>query len=149
MPAFHLAQINIARLKAPEGDPSNAFFFDNLDRINALAEAAPGFVWRLKDESGNAASIAAFDDPLVIVNMSVWESLAQLKAFAFQSAHVEIFKRRAEFFAPMETPHAVLWWVAAGCRPGLDEARAKLDQLANSGPGPEAFTFAKPFDPPI
>ncbi|MBT8471552.1 MAG: DUF3291 domain-containing protein [Marinicaulis sp.] len=149
MPAYQLAQINIARLKAPEGDPSNAVFFDNLDRINELAEASPGFVWRLKDESGNATGISAFDDPLVIVNMSVWDSVADLKAFAFNSAHVEIFKRRAEFFEPMEAPHAVLWWVAAGHYPSLDEAKAKLEHLANLGPRPGAFTFAKPFDPPI
>jgi len=148
MTEFHLAQINIARLKAPQGDPGNAFFFDNLDRINAVADRSAGFVWRLQDESGAATGINAFNDPLLIINMSVWESIEALKAFAFDTVHRKIFERRAEFFAPLDGPHAALWWVKAGDTPTVEDAKAKLELLEQNGPTSTAFTFAARFDPP-
>ena len=145
--AHHLAQLNIARGVAPIDDPAMADFVANLDRINALGEASPGFVWRLKDETNSATSIHAFDDPLMIVNMTVWTSIEAIREYAYRSAHVEIFRRRREWFTPLDGPSLVLWWVPAGHIPSLAEATHRLDQLATHGPTPSAFTLKATFPP--
>jgi hypothetical protein len=147
--AWHLAQLNIGRLRAEVGDPSIAEFMDNLDPINALAEASPGFVWRLQTDEGNATAIRAFpDDPLMALNLSVWESIEALADFAYRSAHTGFLRRRAEWFERLGEIYQVLWWIPAGFTPTVDEAIARLDHLRTSGPGPEAFTFRQPFPHP-
>src|SRR5216684_3596979 len=105
---FHLAQINIARLIAPLDDPKIAEFVAQLDPINALADRAPGFVWRLQSSSGNATDIAYNDDPFVIVNMSVWESIEALHDFAYRSNHAKVFRDRAKWFEKMDKPNYCL-----------------------------------------
>jgi hypothetical protein len=144
----HLAQLNIARAKAPLDDPLLADFMARLDAVNALAERTPGFVWRLKSDSGNATDIRAFDDPRMLVNMSVWESVDALFAFTYRTAHTQVMNRRKEWFEPLPGPHLVLWWVPAGAVPTLDEARRRLDHLAAHGPTPAAFTFKGRFPAP-
>lgn len=144
----HLAELNVARAVAPMDDPAMADFVNDLDRINALGEASPGFVWRLKDESGAATSIRAYDDPLVIVNLTVWTSIEALREYAYRSAHVESFRRRREWFAPFDGPSLVLWWVPAGHIPSTIEARERLDHLAANGPTTTAFTLKATFAPP-
>ena len=146
-PAVHVAELNIGRTVAPLDDPALADFVDNLVRINTLGDASPGFVWRLQDEFGAATSIRAFDDPLMIVNLTVWESIEALRAFAYHSEHMDYFRRRREWFVPLDGPSLVLWWVPAGHRPALDEARGRLDRLAADGPTAMAFTLRQPFDP--
>ncbi len=148
MSAYQLAQLNIATLLAPLDSPPLHDFVANLERINALGEASPGFVWRLKDEGGDATAFRPFGDE-VIVNMSVWDSIDTLADFAYRSEHVDFFRRRREWFARMDTPAQVLWWVPHGHRPTLAEAAARLAQLAQHGPSPTAFTFARRFDAPI
>ncbi len=149
MTRFHLAQFNIARtFAASVEDPILADFVARLDDVNALAEASPGFVWRLQDESGNAASIDAFDDPRTIINLSVRDSLEALFAFAYQSGHAKVLARRKEWFVKLDGPHMVLWGVPAGHLPSLEEAKARLDRLAAEGPGPDAFTFKERFVAP-
>lgn len=136
----HLAQINIARLLAPEGDPRVADFFANLDRVNAAAERMPGFVWRLKDDSsGNATSISPYEDPAVIVNMSVWESPETFEKFVWQTVHAAIYRRRGGWFEPMDKPHFAMWWVAPGTEPTAAEGRARLEHLHAHGPSEHAF----------
>ena len=147
MNEFELAQLNIARLLAPIDSPELADFVDNLDRINALAEAAPGFVWRLQDEAGDATAIRPFGDEH-IVNMSVWSDLPALLDFVYRTGHVEIMRRRREWFEKMVEAHAVLWWVPAGHRPDVDEAAARLEALRTDGPTADAFTFRQPFESP-
>lgn len=147
MSGYHLAQINVARLKAPMDAPETADFKNNLDRINALAEGSPGFVWRLTGEGNDATDLIAFDDPMVITNLSVWESPAALGAFVYRSGHVEIMRRRAEWFHEMEV-YMALWWVPAGHEPTVAEAIARLELLQAKGPGPEAFTFRAPHPAP-
>jgi hypothetical protein len=145
---FHLAQLNIGRFRKPPSDASNADFMNALDHVNAIAEASPGFVWRLKDESNNATAIRPFDDPMMAVNMSVWESVDQLAAFAYRNMdHRGIMRRRREWFEETKV-YMVLWWVPAGHIPTLDEAKAKLAHLEAHGPTPDAFTFKQPFPPP-
>ena len=145
---MHLAQINVARLRAPLTDPLLAEFVAALDPINALAEASPGFVWRLTDDAGASSSYVRFsDDDLVIVNMSVWTSIDALFEYAYRSGHVEIFRRRREWFEPIDPPFA-LWWIPEGHTPTLDEGREKLAMLGRLGPSPDAFTFKARFPQP-
>jgi len=140
--AVHVAQVNIATIRAPVGDPLVAEFVDNLDRINAIADSAPGFVWRLQTAEGNATSIHAFPDPMLLVNMSVWESVEALQEFAYRSEHREFVKRRAEWFVDGSTRLA-LWWVPAGTVPSIDDAKRRLAFLSAHGPSPFAFRFGK------
>lgn len=139
---FHLAQLNVARMLAPLDHPLLADFAAALDRINALAESSPGFVWR------QTGTIAYPGDPMVLVNYSVWQSVEELKTYAYRSEHVEIFRRRAEWFERPTEAHMVLWWIPAGHQPTLEEAVARLRHLREHGPGPLAFTFAHASEPP-
>ena len=147
--AFHLAQVNIGRLRAPIDDPIMEGFRTQLDPINALADRSPGFVWRLQTEDGNATAIRPYaDDDRMAINMSVWESLEALQQFVYRSAHVGPLRDRKQWFEPIEEPILVLWWVPAGHIPTIAEAKERLDHLKAHGPSPEAFTFRVPFPAP-
>lgn len=146
--AYHLAQINVARFRVPMADPVNRDFVDSLDRVNAVAEAQPGFVWRLVGDGGNATDIRVGIDPNLIVNLSVWADLEALAGFVYRSpAHREIMRRRREWFDRMDVFMA-LWWVPVGHRPTAAEGMARLDRLARLGPTAEAFLFTRPFPAP-
>ena len=142
-----LAQLNIAKLAAPLDSPQLVDFVANLDRVNALAEQSPGFVWRLQSDEGDATALRPFGDDY-IVNLSVWDDLESLRNYVYQSAHVEILRRRSEWFEKMRDAHLVLWWIEAGHIPTIDEARARLDIIGAEGPTKRAFTFSCPFSPP-
>ncbi len=145
---YQLAEINIATFRVPMADPVNAAFIANLERVNLLAEGAPGFVWRLVGEGNNALDIQAFDNPNVAVNMSVWTDLDALANFVYRSeGHREIMRRRREWFDRMEF-HLALWWVPAGYRPTVAEGKARLETLSRVGPSAQAFLFSKPFPAP-
>jgi len=146
---YHLAQLNIGRLRYPIDHPQISEFVENIDRINRLAEKSPGFVWRLQTEAGNATDLHPFGDPLLIVNMSVWESIDALKRFTYQSAHVEIMRKRQQWFEKHSGPFMVLWWVPVGHIPTIEEAKERLSRLKEKGESSEAFTFREVFDPPI
>lgn len=149
MAAYELAQLNIGVIKGPMDSPLMADFAGNLDRINAVAEASPGFVWRLQTDEGDATAIRPFDDnENMLVNMSVWRDVASLNTYVYSSAHVELMRRRREWFEPMREAFAVLWWVPRGHRPSVEEAIARLDTLRANGPTAEAFTFRAAFAPP-
>ena len=147
MHKYQLAQLNTARMKESLESPSMADFVANLDRINSLAEQSPGFIWRLKDEEGDATAIRPFGEN-VLVNMSVWRDVASLSRYAFKSAHVEIMRRRREWFEKMAEAYAVLWWVPYGHRPSTSEAAERLVLLQRRGPSPQAFTFKESFPAP-
>ncbi len=144
---WHLAQLNIGRLRAPTEDPATADFMANLDPLNALAEASPGFVWRLQTDEGNATAIKAFEDHLEIINLSVWTSIEALADFTYRSGHVDFLRRRREFFEAPTQPILCLWWIADGSIPTVEEAIARLEHLRLHGPTPTAFTFRHRFDP--
>jgi enamine deaminase RidA (YjgF/YER057c/UK114 family) len=149
MSRYHLAQVNIGRLHAPVDDPLITEFREALAEINALAEYSPGFVWRFKDDSGNATNTRPYpDDPLIAYNASVWTSVEALKNYAYKSRHVEFFKKRANWFEKFPGAYTTLWWVPAGHTPSVEESKARLAHLEKYGPTPHAFTFAKPFSPP-
>ncbi len=150
MTNWHLAQINVARARAPLDDPIMADFMVALDHVNALAESSNGFVWRLTGEGeNNATSISPYDDPLIIVNMSVWRDAGSLADFTYQNAsHVAALRRRKDWFGPWDGPYQALWWIPAGEVPAVEDGKAALDRLTREGPGPFAFTFKDRFDPP-
>jgi len=148
MSGWHLAQINVGRLVAPEGDPRVAPFFAALDRINALAESAEGFVWRLKDDAGNAMGIRYTPDPLQALNMSVWTDADSLFAFVYRSAHTPEMARRRSYFLPFEGAYQALWWIPHAHIPTVDEGLAKLWLLDRYGPSEHAFTFKARYPQP-
>ena len=145
MAPMHLAQLNVGRLRAPMDDPTIDDFRTNLEPVNALAEASPGYVWRLQDDSGNATGIKLFDDDLEIVNLTVWESIEALADFTYRSGHVELLRRRREFFEAPTQSILCLWWISEGTIPTVEEALARLEHLRAHGPTPTAFTFRHPF----
>ena len=145
---YHLAQVNIGRVRAPLDDPIMEGFRTQLDPINALADRTPGFVWRLQTEAGNAMAIRPFDDERMAINMSVWESLDALQQFVYKSAHVGTLRDRQQWFEPIDGPILALWWIPAGHIPTLDEAKERLDHLKAHGPSARAFTFRKAFPAP-
>ena len=144
---MHLAQLNVGRLRAPIDDPSIDAFRESLDPVNALAEQSAGFVWRLQDESGNATGIKPYGDDLEIVNLTVWESVDALADFTYRTGHVELLRRRRDFFEVATQPILCLWWIPEGTTPSVEEAVARLDHLRAHGPTPTAFTFSHRFEP--
>jgi hypothetical protein len=148
MSGHELAQLNIGIIKAPMDSPIMADFAASLERINALADQSPGFVWRLQTDEGDATSIRPFEDENLLVNMSVWRDVETLNKFVYRSAHVDIMRRRREWFELMREAFLVLWWVPAGHRPSIAEAVARLEILRSKGPTTEAFTFRQAFPPP-
>jgi hypothetical protein len=144
---YQLAQVNIARLLAPLDDPLLADFVANLEPVNALADRADGFVWRLAD-GDDATSIRVFDDNWLIVNMSVWRSPSALLSFVYDDGHRAVLRRRREWFAKLDVAVTALWWVPEGHRPTVAEAEERLIQLRLHGSGPRAFGLRSIFPAP-
>src|SRR5262245_46600736 len=147
MAQFHIAQINIARMKAPLDDPVMAGFVARLDEINALADRSPGFVWRLQASEGNAAYLRPYDDDRVIINMSVWQTVEALKHYVYRTAHAEVLRQRHGWFEKFSAAYIALWWVPVGHIPSIDEAKKRLAHLDAHGPTQFAFTFKSIFPP--
>ena len=146
---YHLAQMNIGRLLAPLDDPRLADFAAGLVTLNALADATPGFVWRLQTEGGNATDYRPYpDDETILINMSVWTSLEALNNYVYRSDHAGAVRRRREWFKPFDGLFQALWWIPAGTLPSVADARERLAHLREHGPSPHAFTFREPFPPP-
>lgn len=145
---WNIAQMNVATAMYPLDDRRMSRFVEQLDDINATAESSPGFLWRLQSESGNATDIRVDDDPLLIVNMSVWRSVEALFEFAYKSAHRVVVADRRKWFSRPDGAYQVLWWVPAGHIPTVDEGMGKLALLRRVGPGPRAFNFKAKFPPP-
>jgi hypothetical protein len=148
-----LAQVNIGRLRAPIDSPAVADFVAALDPVNALADAAPGFIWRLQTEDGNATSIRAFEwdaggSAGVIVNMSVWESVEALASFVYSPGHLAVLRQRRQWFERMATAYTALWWIEQGTIPGVGEAEERIRFLRAHGPTPHAFSLRVHFPPP-
>jgi Domain of unknown function (DUF3291) len=151
--SYLLAQVNIARLRAPLDSPELADFVAALDPVNAAADAAPGFAWRLQTEDGNATSVRAFEwdaggSAGVIVNMSVWESVEDLAAFVYSGSHRPVLRRRRDWFEHTAEAYAALWWIPAGSVPTTADAEERIRYLRAHGPSPRAFTLRVHFPPP-
>jgi Domain of unknown function (DUF3291) len=135
----HLAQLNIGRLRYEIGDPRMAQFVDDLASVNAIADRTQGFVWRLQDDGGNATGFRPYDDPLIAINMSVWESVEALERYVWQTVHKRFYGKRHQWFEPFDGPYFVMWWVPAGHRPTLQEGVEKLEHLRQHGASDDAF----------
>jgi len=144
---YHIAQVNIGRMKGPLDDPAMAGFVNRLEEINALADRSPGFVWRLQASNGNATYVRPYDDQSILVNMSVWETVEALKRYVYHTAHAELLRQREAWFEKFASVYAALWWVPAGHIPGVDEAKKRLAHLEAHGPSQFAFTFKTVFPP--
>jgi heme-degrading monooxygenase HmoA len=142
---YSLAQVNIARMRLPLEDPEMESFVALLDEINALAEGSPGFVWRFQGAEGNATYLRPYDDDRILFNMSVWESIDALSAYAYESAHAAVMRRRREWFTRFEQRNIALWWIRAGSIPSVGEALERLRYLQEHGPTTYAFTFKSSF----
>jgi hypothetical protein len=148
MAEYHIAQVNIGRIRAPLDNPIMAGFVNRLDEINALADRSPGFVWRLQTDSGNATYFRPYeDDDRILLNMSVWETIEALKDFVYRTMHTELLRQRREWFENFSGAYVALWWVPAGHIPGIDEAKKRIAHLDAHGPTQFAFTFKKTFPP--
>src|SRR5262252_706627 len=145
MTKLHLAQVNIGRIRGPLDGPIMRGFVERLDEINTLADASPGFVWRLQTDAGNATYLRPYDDEMLLINLSVWETVEDLRNFVFQTRHAELLRQRRNWFEQLETPITALWWVPAGHVPSIDEAKKRLAHLQEHGPTPFAFSFRAPF----
>jgi hypothetical protein len=147
MAGYNIAQVNIGRIRAELDDPMMVGFVNRLDEINALADASPGFVWRLIANEGNATYLRPFDDPWMLLNMSVWDSVEHLRQFVFQTAHRELLRQRHAWFEKLSDVYAALWWVPSGHIPSVHEAKQRLQHLEKNGPTQFAFTFQTMFQP--
>jgi heme-degrading monooxygenase HmoA len=150
---YLLAQVNIGRMREPLDSPLLADFVAALEPVNAAADTAPGFVWRLQTEDGNATAVHAFEwdragSAGVLVNMSVWESVEALAAYVYSDAHREVLRRRRQWFERMAEAYAALWWTPRGHTPTTDEAEQRVIHLREFGPTPYAFTLKEHFPPP-
>lgn len=146
--SWQLAQFNVATAKFDNDDPRFADFIDNLDQINGLGDQSPGAVWRFQDESGSAVEVSAYDDPRVLLNLTVWEDLESLWNYVYKTEHVEFLRRRTEWFEVESQPFLVMWWIPAGYRPTPAEGVERLDHLRANGPSPYAFSFRDNYEPP-
>jgi hypothetical protein len=147
--AWHVAQVNVARWAVDPDGPEAQAFRDRLDPVNAVADRAPGFVWRLEDdELGNATSIRVLDDPDLLVNVSVWRDVESLLAFVTRGAHLDVMQHRRAWFERLDVAYAALWWVPAGTVPTVEEAEQRLLHLRAHGPTPYAFSLRRSFPPP-
>jgi hypothetical protein len=145
---FQIAQVNVGKLVAPLDDPRIDDFRNALERINLLGEAQPGFIWRAKGAGFDATDCRVFDDPDVLINATVWESIEHLAAFAYRTEHREFVRRRREWFQPPSEPFLALWWVPEGHIPSFDECVERLTHLRRHGPTPHAFDFRTRFPEP-
>jgi len=149
MSKYHLAQVNIGRILGPMDGPVMKGFADQLDEINSLADGFEGFIWRLQSDEGDATSYRPFpDDDMMLINMSVWESVDALFEYTYKSDHVKVMCDRAKWFEPLKEMHMVLWWIPEGHIPTEQEAIEKLTILQKNGPSEEAFTFKEHFPQP-
>jgi len=144
---YHVAQVNIGKIRAPLEDAQMAGFVNRLEDINALADGSPGFVWRLQTPAGNATYLRPYDDDRILVNMSVWESIEAIKNYVYRTAHAELLRHRQEWFEAFAGSYMALWWVPVGHIPGVDEAKKRLAYLEKHGPSQFAFTFKSVFAP--
>jgi mannose-6-phosphate isomerase-like protein (cupin superfamily) len=145
---YQLAQLNIGYMKGPMDSPVMAEFAASRERINALADASPGFVWRLQTDAGDATAVRPFEDRNVIVNLSVWQDLDSLRRYVYESGHLDVLRRRREWFEHPRQAFQVLWWIPTGHRPTVAEAIGRLERLRRDGPGAEAFDFRRAYPSP-
>jgi hypothetical protein len=146
-PRWHLAQLNIGRIRAPMTDALMSGFVTELEPVNALADSSPGFVWRLKTEEGDATAIRPYDDDTILINMSVWETVEALKTFVYRTHHADVMRQREQWFERLDTYYVALWWIPIDTTPTISEAKLRLAHLQQHGESAYAFSLKKVFPP--
>lgn len=141
---YQLAEVNIAKRLAPMDDPIMQDFINNVDKMNAIADASEGFIWRLKDEDKDLGA-EIFESHELLINMSVWKSLDDLFNYTYNSGHIEVYKRKKEWFSKMKMMHMAFWYVPEGYEPTFQDAKDRLDYLNTHGDTPYAFSFKSKF----
>ncbi|MBW3624427.1 MAG: DUF3291 domain-containing protein [Armatimonadetes bacterium] len=152
---YHLAQANIALMKAGLNDPAMSSMAERIGEMNALAERSQGFVWRFQTAEEPEIYLRPFEDHFppgewdrIFFNMSVWETVEDLKHYVYRTTHLEMLNQKDHWIAHMDRPHLALWWIPAGQTPTIEAAKEKLDSIEARGATPEAFTFRSVFPPP-
>src|SRR5205085_11097296 len=146
---YHLAQVNIPRMRDPLDSAMMEGFVARIEEINALADTSPGFVWRLQTDEGNATYLRPYDDDRLIFNFSLWETIDALRHYVYKTAHAELLRQRREWFEQFKGSYLALWWVPAGHIPGIDEAKKRLAHIEEHGPSQFAFTLKESFQPDV
>lgn len=144
---YHLAQLNIADAKADSLSEIMQGFYNRIEEIHELAEKSPGYIWRYQDEEGDDVAERVFGNPLMLINLTLWQDIESLRHFVYKTAHKELIQGRKAWFKDMPDMHQVLWWVPEGHIPSVQESKDKLNLLREHGPTKNAFSFAKPFNP--
>lgn len=144
---MHLVQANLAWMRYPLDDPRMADMRDEIERINALGDDSPGFIWRYQTDGGDATDVRVLDDPRILFNLSIWRSLEDLRRYVYRTEHAEFLRRRREWFLRPPKPPVAMWWVPAGARPTVDDAMTRLERLWQEGPSSEAFPLTHPYGP--
>ena len=148
MPAYHIAQLNIARMIAPLDDPMMADFVAYRGPINEVADASPGFVWQFPIAEDDMSSYGLYGEELILINYTVWDSIEALKEFTYKTIHADAFRKRRKWFEKMAEHYLALWWIPAGHIPTWDEAATRLDALRANGETPYAVSFRSSFPAP-
>ncbi len=144
MSKLHLAQVNIAKKLASLDDHIMQDFINNVDKMNTIADSSEGFIWRMKDEDKDL-SAQVFQDDSLVINISTWENLDTLFSYTYKSGHIEVFKRKKEWFSKMKMLHMAFWYIPEGYEPSFQDAKSRLDYLNTHGDSPFAFTFKNKF----
>jgi len=148
MARYHVAQVNMGKIRFPLDDPRMQGFMSRLDDVNALADGSPGFVWRLQTNEGNATYFRPYpEDDRILLNMSVWETIEALRHYAYKTVHAEVIRNRSDWFEKFSGVYLALWCVPAGHIPSIDEAKKRVAYLEAHGPTQFAFTFKQAFEP--
>jgi hypothetical protein len=124
--------MNLSKLVMPTHTPPMADFMAGIPPVYEVADASPGFVWRWIDKSGSPWAYRPYERD-VIANLSVWESPEAVKGFVYSSLHRQYYERRFEWFVKIPWPRAVFWWIPVDTRPTYEEAKRRLDHLAEHG----------------
>ena len=142
----HIAELNLGVLRYDWDDPRVKDFVDGLDLVNGVAERSPGFVWRMDEEAMGTAQNdpagALGGNPRMASTMSVWEDVASLETFVWNTVHRRFYERRAEWYDAVETPRLVMWWVPEGHRPDITEGMERFQHLEAHGDSDHAFGWS-------
>lgn len=142
---YHLAQVNVGRLRAPLDDPLMAGYMALRPVIDALARQSPGFIWRRGGPGSTARETDLYEDQMIIANVSVWVGLDDYLNFVYRGEHLEVLKHRYEWFERFGGPRHALWWIPQGHLPSAEEARERFEYLRGHGETPYAFSSRKAF----
>ena len=142
----HLAHFNWATLRGDWGSEVVAGFQNAVEKVNALADRSPSFVWRYAGDEATAAARIGWpmfvENSRIIASFSVWQAPGAFEDYVLKTVHGAFRRRSDEWFEPATGVNVALWWVPVGHTPSVSEAREKVETLQSEGPSETVFTFA-------